>query len=126
VEAIDARSISGYTWGFQIKEYPMDLQYDGRSIPIRFYGMPHIGKWMKVHINGVECVARQTKWGKYGNTYWTYKNITMYVREQLPDGAQATIEGLPDDFGAAEPPEPRKNYYVPKPKESPLVPESAV
>lgn len=90
----------------------MEAIYDGRSIPVKFYGMPRIGTWMKLVVNGEECKARATKWGKHQNTYWLYKNVAMYVNEKLPDGAELALEGVPDGFGNPDEPEPRKSYYL--------------
>lgn len=96
----------------------MDLQYDGRSIPIVFYAMPKVGKPLTINVNGEDCEAMTTKWQEFRNTYWLYKNVAMYVREHLPAGAKATIDGLPDNFGAPTKPPHRKSYYKPKPKET--------
>lgn len=94
----------------------MDLLYDGRSIPIKHYAMPRVGKPLKIIVNGEECEAMTTKWQEFRNTYWLYKNVAMYVREHLPEGAVCRIDGLPDNFGAPAKPSMRKSYYKPKPK----------
>jgi hypothetical protein len=95
----------------------MDLQYEGRVIPIHFYAMPRVGKPLTIQVNGETCEAKTTKWQEFRNTYWLYKNVAMYVREHLPEGAECRIQDLPDGFGAAEKPAHRKSYYKPKPKE---------
>jgi len=94
----------------------MNLLHGNQSLPIMLYGMPRIGNWIKLIIDGVETPARQTKWGKLGNTYWLYKNVAMYVHGRLPDGAVVSIEGVPDNFGLPEPQGVRKSYYKAKAK----------
>ena len=89
----------------------MEAKYQGRTLPILYYRMPIAGKSQTLVVNGVECESKTTKWGEFRNTYWVYKNVSMYVREYIPDGSELTLENVPDNFGAAEKPLPRTNYY---------------
>ena len=103
----------------------MNLLYDGRSLPIEFYGMPIVGKSLTIVVNGEECEAKTTKWRHFCNTYWLYRNVSMFVREHLPAGAQCRIESLPDQFGAKVKPPVRKSYYkANKAKEQADTPDS--
>lgn len=97
-------------------ESDMNLIHEGRAIPILFYAMPKLGKPIKLIVNGEECEARTTKWQDFRNTYWLFRNVAMYVREHLPDGASVRIDEVPENFGAPTKPPVRKSYYKPRPK----------
>jgi len=100
----------------------MNLIYEGRSIPIFSYAMPRVGRALTIVVNGVECEAATTKWQEFRNTYFLYKNVSLFVKEHLPAGADCRLEDIPDGFGALVKPPVRKSYYTPKPKE----PEKAI